>query len=329
MAIGTKSNFVIYDEEFSAAFVETLGQAIEEFRAGFGGAVNILTAESQGDYRRERFFDFPSGGYVRRDITDVSTDLTPTAMTQDENIGVKLSRRYGPYSQTEDAFRRIAEDPRLFSTLLGENYAKVRVQEMLNTSIGACAAAITTEGNNLYDYAATGANATLDHTALVRGKRKMGDAADRVKVWVTNSGAMEALEVEQLSAGSGNVADFQIYQGGTGTLGLPMFVSDISYLTTSGTPGEYHVLGLVDNAIEIVVDTLPIVAMDRKLLKANLEMILQGEDDYVLGLKGFKWDTTNGGVNPTTANVVTGSNWDVNVASNKDLAGVKIDVDQS
>jgi thiamine pyrophosphokinase len=69
--------------------------------------------------------------------------------------------------------------------------------------------------------------------------------------------------------------------------------------------------------------------MDRKLLKANLEMILQGEDDYVLGLKGFKWDTTNGGVNPTTANVVTGSNWDVNVASNKDLAGVKIDVDQS
>ena len=302
MAITSKSDVIIYDAEFSAGYLETLGQAIEEFTMGLGGAVNIVTADMQGDYFKTRFFDFPSGGYGRRDVTDTSTTVTPAKMTQGEIIGPKLSRRYGPYQSTEDAFRRIGEDPAEFSALLGENYAKVRVQEMLNTSVYALSEALSNEGSNVYDYAATGASATLDHTALVRGRRELGDAANRIAAWVAHSGAVTELEVNQLSVGSGNVADFMVYEGGIGTLGIPLFVSDISGLVVSGTPGEYNTLGLVPGAIDIFVDTLPIVALGRQLGKENLEMILQGEDDYVLSLKGFQW---GGGVNPTTANVVT------------------------
>jgi len=325
MAIGSKSDVKIYNAEFSAGYLETLDQAVSDFAMGFGGAVNIVTAETMGDYRKERFWDFPSGNYGRRDVTDTSTSVTPAKMTQGEIIAPKLSRRYGPFQQTEDSFRRIAEDPVLFSTLLGENYAQQRVKEMLNTSMGALSAALNNEGSNVYDYAATGSGKTADHTALIRGLDKMGDASSKVRTWVTHSGAATSLKEAQLSVGSGNVADFQVYQGGVGTLGLPLFVSDIPYLSVTGTPGEYIILGLVRNAVSIYVDTLPIVALDRQLLKENLEMILQGEDDYVLELKGFQW---GGGVNATTANVVTGSNWTTEFASNKDLPGIKIDVDK-
>ena len=43
-----------------------------------------------------------------------------------------------------------------------------------------------------------------------------------------------------------------------------------------------------------------------------------------VGVKGFQWDTGNGGVNPTDANVGTSTNWDKVLTSIKDCAGVRI-----
>ena len=56
----------------------------------------------------------------------------------------------------------------------------------------------------------------------------------------------------------------------------------------------------------------------------NLVVRLQGEFAYNLGVKGFKWDTANGGANPSDAAVGTGTNWDAAVSSYKDYAGIVI-----
>ena len=50
----------------------------------------------------------------------------------------------------------------------------------------------------------------------------------------------------------------------------------------------------------------------------------KGEYAYNLSLKGFTWDVTNGGSNPTSAALSTGSNWDTATISHKDRAGVAI-----
>jgi hypothetical protein len=53
----------------------------------------------------------------------------------------------------------------------------------------------------------------------------------------------------------------------------------------------------------------------------NLVYRFQGEFAYNMGVKGFKWDTGNGGANPDATALGTGSNWDAASTSYKDFAG--------
>lgn len=326
MAISDKGDIIIYNEEFSEGYLETVNQAVDELATGLNGAFNIVTQQNIGDYRKSRFFDWNTGTYTRRDVTDTSTAITPSGMTQGEVIGPKLSRRFGPFQFTEDQFRRLGEDPEYASMLLGQNYAQERVKEMVNTAMTSLTQAVVNQAGNYLDIAGEGANQTLDHEVLVRLRREYGDASGRVVSYATTSGAMLDLEVAQLSTGSGNVADFMVYQGLTGTLGKPMFVSDVPGWTVSGTPGDFYVLALTENAVSIFVDTLPIIGVDRVFLKENFERIIQGEDDYVLELKLMQW---GGGVNPTDAALATGSNWTFQGYNNKDLPAAVAKVDQS
>ena len=104
MAITDKTDNIIYNAEFSEGYMETVNQAVEELSTGLNGAFNIVTAESMGDYRKTRFFDWNQGEYGRRDVEDTSTAITPNGMTQGEVIGPKLSRRFGPLQFTAQHF---------------------------------------------------------------------------------------------------------------------------------------------------------------------------------------------------------------------------------
>jgi hypothetical protein len=64
------------------------------------------------------------------------------------------------------------------------------------------------------------------------------------------------------------------------------------------------------------------IASQEILGNEQIQTRLQGEYAYNLGLKGFKWDVSNGAANPDSSTIGTGSNWDMAVSSYKDLAGV-------
>jgi hypothetical protein len=49
---------------------------------------------------------------------------------------------------------------------------------------------------------------------------------------------------------------------------------------------------------------------------------MQADYTFGLGLKGYAWDTGNGGKSPTDADLTTGSNWDKIATSVKHTAGV-------
>ena len=92
----------------------------------------------------------------------------------------------------------------------------------------------------------------------------------------------------------------------------------------SGSPVQYATLGLVPGAVEIE-DTEQETVMAQIITGLqNITVRIQGEYAFNLGLRGFTWDTQNGGANPTDAAVATASNWDAAYASHKDFAGVKI-----
>ena len=329
MAIGKASDFVVRNELFETLFVETLTQNVDILNQDGNGVIQLVTNEREGDYDKTRFFDRPSGGVSRRDTTDTSTSLTPSALTQDEVIGVKLNRKYGPFEQTRDAFKKIGGTPEDLTMILAPNMAEEAMKGMVNDAVAALVAALRNNSGVVYDYAATGANATIDHTALIRGRALFGDAFGRIRGWGMNGAAFHKLVEAQLSVASGNVGDFAVYEGQAGTLGLPAFVSDAPAFATSGTPGEYHILGLVPNAAVLTVSEAPYMATDETILKENILYAFQGEYAFNLELKGYQWDTANGGTNPAAAALATGSNWDKVVANDKDTAGIVIDVDQS
>jgi hypothetical protein len=321
MAIGKASDFKVYQEYFQTGIVETLTQNSNAFNAASRGAIRLSTASLRGDYAYRAFFETISGLASRRDTTSVST-ATDLAITQDEFISVKLSRKLGPVAQTMDAFakamgNRSAEE---MNILLGNQVAKAMQVEMLNSTLTAGVAALNNQSDVKYTIAASG---TMTTAGLVSGLAKFGDAADRIVCWVMHSKVYYDLVAAQISANIDGVSNFNVATGTPVTLNRPVLISDSASLT-GGSPTNYYTLGLTADALQVENSEEERMIVEPVTGLENLVVRMQGEYAYNLGVKGFKWDVSNGGANPADAALATGSNWDVASTSYKDFGGVII-----
>jgi PKD repeat protein len=320
MAIGKASDFKIYQEEYFGGMYESIVQNTNAFNGASQGAITLVAREHRGDYLKESFMKDISALISRRDTTSVAA-ATDTALTQGENVSVKIARKIGPIAQTLDAWRKISRDPREMSFLIGAMVGQKKVQDYLNTALKAAVPAIKAVTANLHDYSATG---TPTHNVMVTGLSKMGDQAARVKVWVMHSKSYFDLVGQALTDKIVNVADIVIYNGTVATLGRPTIVTDAAALLTTGTPNKYSILGLVDNAITVSESETEEIESQIITGLENLVFRIQGEHSFTLGIKGFTWDVTNGGANPDDTAVATATNWDKVASADKDIAGVAI-----
>lgn len=328
MTVGTRSNFVIYHNELRGGVVEALTQASNFFNAA-GGVISLSTISRRGDYSKETFFKNIAGLVSRRDPTSVS-DATDLPLTMDEIISVKLNRKIGPVTQTLDAFRKLAMgmSPQEFSILLGGMVGKAMQVEMLNTALRALRAALNNQATVKFTVPTNG---TMRTTDLVSGLGKRGDASNEVAAWVMHSKVFFDLFQHQIgtSANGDVVSGVVVQQANPLTLNRPVLVTDSDALTVAGGSGstaytDYFTLGLTPMAGVVENSETEDVVTDTITGKENLIQRIQGEFAYNLGVKGFKWDTNNGAVNPNDAAVGTGSNWDAARSSLKDWAGVII-----
>jgi hypothetical protein len=322
MAIGKASDFKIYEDQMRGGVVETLNQATNYFNTA-GGVIRLTTKSHRGQYAQESFFKNIASGVSRRDTTSVSA-ATDLALTMDEIISVKLKRKVGPYAQTLDAFRQVqmsATDQSL-SFLLGTQVAKNMQTDMLNSAIRAGVASLKNQSDVYYD----GTAGTMTASKLVSGNAKFGDAAQRIVTYVMHSKVYHDLVQNQIvPANNGEgAASATVYGGSPATLGRSIIVTDSDDLKVDDSPDLYYTLGLTPDAL--IVENSEEETMYSEMVTGleNLVVRLQGEFAYNLGVKGFKWDTANGGANPLDAAIATGSNWDKAVTSYKDLAGVCI-----
>jgi hypothetical protein len=318
MTAGTKSDFVIYQEEFFGGMTETLMQNTDAFNGASRNAVRMVPARKKGDYEKESFVKEVAGLISRRDITSVE-DAEDLKLEQDEFIAVKLNRKIGPVTQSRDAFKKISADPSTFSFILGQQWGVAVLVDYLNSAIRALAAALSgVATNSLTAYA----GATLVHTHLAESLAKMGDSSRNVVCWVMHSKPYHDLVKQSITDKITNVADVTIQQGTAATLGRPAIVVDSPALIISSSPYTYITLGLVaDAAVVEESESRDILSQDITG-KENILMRIQGEYAFNLKLKGFAWDTSTGGVNPTDASVATSGNWDSVVNDPKALGGV-------
>ncbi len=322
---GLASDLKIYDALFNGAYNERQTQNIKAMLGGSNGAISITGGFLRGDYKKESFYKKISSLVTRRDVTSQSS-ATDLLVQQGEQVSPKVHRKIGPVSQADTAWLQIGSTPEELSFVVGEQAADDVVAEKLNTSLGAVVGALYHQGANVtYDGTLTNPSATMTHSILAQGLGKYGDAADRIVAFVMHSKVYWDLVGAAITDKIFGVANTTIYGGSPGSFSRPVIVTDSSSLiNTTATPDQYVTLGLTQDAIQITESETPRVVMQKVTGYENLLTRFQGEYAYNLGIKGFTWDTSTGGANPTVAAMAIGVNWDPTVTSYKDMAGIRI-----
>jgi hypothetical protein len=329
MAIGTAGDFKIYPEQFFGGMSEVIEQEAEVFNAASGGSLVLAPARLKGDYEKESFLKAITNLVSRRVTTGSAAyaDAGDLPMTQGEIVGVKVNRKIGPVANTLDAWRKIGANPQTMSFQLGKQIGKAVALDYVNTSIAAVTAAL--KGVAALNFDATGApTKTLTHSHMVSGMAKMGDAASSIVAWAMHSKPYYDLMGQAIADKIFEIAGATIYAGTVATFGKPVVVTDAPALwdLNGSATDTYNVLGLVPAAAVVKQSEDQEVVSQLVTGKENLVMRVQGEYAFNVNVKGFTWDVTNGGANPTDGAIATSSNWDKAATADKSLAGVCIKV---
>jgi len=81
------------------------------------------------------------------------------------------------------------------------------------------------------------------------------------------------------------------------------------------------VLSVVNQGIVVDNSTDIITNLETTNGKERIETTWQADYTFGLRLKGYAWDTTNGGKSPDDTDLATGTNWDKAVAEDKHTLG--------
>lgn len=325
MAIGLASDFKIYQEEFYGGMFERVAQMIQVFNGASRNTLQLVQKELKGDYNKESFLQDIATLITRRDTTSVS-GVTDLPMTQEELVGVKINRKIGPVANTLDSWRKIAKDQREMSFKLGGMIGERKMKDYVNTIIMAVEAALEAQiATNGYDFTGTG---TITHGALNTAMSKLGDQSSRIVAFIMHSKVYHDLIGQAITDKITEVAGVTIMQGNVATFGRPTIVTDCPSLFEVGatTTGDdaYVTLGLVARAGVVMESEKEEIVSQVITGLENLIFRVQGEYAFNLNVKGTQWDITNGGANPTDANIAVTTNWDMVATDQKDLAGVRL-----
>ena len=330
MAEGTREDWagtgrlpegLIYPELVHGGLVETLQQNTDAFNAASRNTIRLVTRDRLGDFSQESFFKNITNLVERRqvDSSPANPAVTPKEMPKDEFISVKLNRRIGPVDQTLDSFRKIGQSPdfEVISFTLGEQVAKAVQVDWLDTGLESVVAALLAQAG-----VAIGPSpqlGTIETTDLVDALALFGDKASAISMWVMHSKVYYDLVKEQINLNVDGLSNFNVASATPVTLNRPVLVTDSAALVNGS---DYYTLGLTENAVVLEESEDTLIHTDVITGKENIVTRMQGEYAFNAGVKGFKWDVANGGVNPDSTALGTGTNWDKAVTFDKDLAGV-------
>lgn len=322
MSTTLQSNLKWQDPFAMQGYADRVAQNIDAFNEKAAGCIRLVNARKPGQYDYKALIKNLGGIVARQDLTTAASQ-TPLNFTMENAIKVKLHRKVKPVDVSHAAVESVGLDVDAFSVAYGEQAAEDQRVDMLTVALsGAGAALKQNAGLNYYD----GTAGTLNSDRLLAGLRLYGDNAHKLKLLVMHSKAYFDLTAYQIApANNGDpIANAVMMGGSPATFGRPVLITDSAGLINGS---QYFVLALVEGAVSLEITAAERFIRDTVSGGEQIVERFQGEYAYNLGLQGFKWDVTNGGANPSTAAVATGTNWDKVVTEDKNLAGVCIEVD--
>lgn len=314
--------FIIYEDELYSGMFEVEAQNTELFNAASSNTMNIVPREHIGDFSKEAFFTNTADAVTRRDIAG-NGDGTATDLSSDELVGVKLYRRYQFDKKLTD-IKRIGYTEQEYSFIVGQQIAKAKMQNMLNSGLLSLATALSISADNYLDI--TGETpATLNYDSLPVLLAKFGDRSSALRHVVGHSKPIHNLLGDALSVTVENVAGTSINQGSIPSMGKGLSMTDSSDLIVpdgvSSGVDAYKTLFLQQDALRIEQSEEETVWGGQVDGKENLLVRVQGEYAITVKVKGFEYNDV---ANPTDAVLGDNTHW-AQVASNtKDTAGVYI-----
>lgn len=312
------SDMQVFNQYVMPATIETLAQMVDKFNAASGGAIMLTTEGFEGDFYQESFFAAIHTAQRRVDRYAAQAAASATDLTQLKHSSVKVAGGFGPIRFEPSQLTWLRKPTAEGIEVASRNFAEALLKDQLNTAIAALVAAIENQGAaTVFDYSGTG-NAT--YATMNSAHALFGDASASLIANVMNGaqyhkfiGQNIANTATLFSAGNVQVVDI---------LGRAIVVTDAPALYEAGTPNVNKVLGLVAGAA-IVSDGGDVISnIETTNGQTRIETTMQVDYTFGLGLKGYTWDTTNGGKSPTDAELATGTNWDKIATDIKHTAGV-------
>lgn len=311
------SNMKVFNEYLKRTTIETLAQDVEKFNASSAGAIRLTTQGIDGDFLQESFWAGLHGAQRRVDRYAANGAQASTPLAQKQYDSVKIAGGFGPILWEPSQLSWIQKNPEEALEVISRNLSEAIMSDQLNTAISALAAAIGNQPTATNDVSAT---AGVTYVAINNAHALFGDASQRLVAQVM-TGAMYHKLVGQNLANAERLFQFSGVQV-VDILGKAVIITDAPALYEAGTPNKQKVLSLADGAAVVMDGSDLITNIETSNGKERIETTMQADYTFGLGLKGYTWDTANGGKSPTNAELSTGTNWDLVANSIKASAGV-------
>ena len=316
------SDLAVFTESIYTTMTEVAAQQVDKFNAASRGCIVLSSAAVLGDYSEKAFFSKISGLVRRRNPYGFGA-VGEKVLAHLIDTMVKIAAGTPPVRLDPGQFKWIQQNPQVAGAAMGQQLAKDMLADMLNISAAAAYAALSGQASDI-EYDGTGASPDTFNAAMcVEAAGKFGDRSSEIVAWLVHSYCMTKYWGTAV-ANATNLFTYGTINVMQDPFGRMFIVSDIPALFESGTPNIAHVLGLTPGAILIEQGNDFTENFENKNGDENITRTYQAEWSYTLGIKGFTWDKSHGGHAPNDAALILSTNWDKNVTSYKDLAGVLI-----
>ncbi|WP_299726833.1 major capsid protein [uncultured Endozoicomonas sp.] len=307
----------IFNRQVRDTATEMVDQEVQKFNEASGGALIMGNESVIGDYVEEASWAAIAGLAARRNA-HADKAVTAVELNQLLKRSIKVDGRIGPVKMTDTQYRRIGASVEEVAAIVSAQAAEGIIRDQLNTSAAAAKAAIGSV-TELAHSVATAGGVPLTLAELNRGNAKLGDRSALITAYLMHSIGFHELIGEALNNDNRlyTIGDINVFDGG---LGRRYVVSDIPALVEDEL---LHTLGLVAGGVAVQASGLTSFVTTETTGRENIQRMMQGEYEFIVGVKGFQWAKTD--VNsPTDAAIATAANWKKIATSHKDCAGVLI-----
>lgn len=307
----------VFNKQTQLVLTETVDQDIEKFNEASAGTIVLQNVPKEGDFDIRATFKAISGLVRRRNAYGQGT-VDSKRLQQMLEVSVKVAAGTPPLEYEPQQYHWILKEPELAAITIGQQLAKARIADMLNTAVLAGTAAI--EGNS---------QLVLDKKTelptfrtLNKGASLFGDRSGAIKAWTLHSTTMHSL-FDNALLNTEKLFSYDNVYVVRDPFGRLFVVTDSPALVDS-TNSAYNTLGLVENGIIVSGNNDFNSVIVPKTGGENISATYQAEWTYNVGVHGYKWDMSAGGKSPNDTALGTPSNWLKSASFDKDTAGVLI-----